>query len=52
MSALLSIRREILTRFIYAMGHLEGPVEELEIAPLQGVVGLRALRITAAQPRI
>lgn len=33
--------------YLKSLGHLEGPVEELEIAPLQGVVGLRALRITA-----
>ncbi|MBN9419280.1 MAG: GAF domain-containing protein [Candidatus Eremiobacteraeota bacterium] len=34
--------------YLQSLGQLEGPVEELEIAPLQGVVGLRALRITAA----
>ena len=33
--------------YLQSLGQLEGPVEELEIAPLQGVVGLRALRITA-----
>ena len=36
--------------YLQSLGQLEGPVEELEIAPLQGVVGLRALRITAALP--
>ena len=34
--------------YLQSLGQLEGPVEELEIAPLQGVVGLRALRVTAA----
>jgi len=34
--------------YLQSLGHLVGPMEELEIAPLQGVVGLRALRITAA----
>ncbi len=34
--------------YLQSLGQLEGGVEELEIAPLQGVVGLRALRITAA----
>ena len=34
--------------YLQSLGQLEGLVEELEIAPLQGVVGLRALRITAA----
>jgi GAF domain-containing protein len=38
--------------YLQSLGHLEGSLEELEIAPLQGVVGLRALRITAAQPTI
>ncbi len=34
--------------YLQSLGKLDGPMEELEIAPLQGVVGLRALRIKAA----
>ncbi len=35
--------------YLTSKGLLEGPPEELEIAPLQGVVGLRSLRVTATQ---
>ncbi|MBS2039571.1 GAF domain-containing protein [bacterium] len=33
--------------YLQSLDQIQGEVEELEIAPLQGVVGLRALRITA-----
>jgi hypothetical protein len=31
--------------YLRATGHLTGPVEELELEELQGVFGLRALRV-------
>ncbi|MFN8613293.1 MAG: GAF domain-containing protein [Vulcanimicrobiota bacterium] len=34
--------------YLQSLGQIQGEVEELEIAPLQGVVGLRALRITSS----
>lgn len=34
--------------YLRSLDQIQGELEELEIAPLQGVVGLRALRITAS----
>jgi GAF domain-containing protein len=43
----LEYRRYI--EYLRAVGYLEGPVEDLELEELQGVFGLRALRVTVAE---